>query len=319
MLLVASLAVGAAVSAQSGPTAGCSNDNPIQFGTQFFGENDYDNHLLSNGPTELEFAYSLPAGTYNISAVSTDGYEGRSEIIQTEEQWFAQFISGGSVVATTSPTGDVPDSVEQGIWSGSLGEVVLESAIDTVRVVHRAPGGDSQNSVRPVCLGATLTSAQAAAPIESIESSIMVMFDSEGIAESTITLECENADAMEVTGEMVMLITDPVDPGSVCTVGFPAEHDCTMSVRPAGDVEVDNSPGSKVITFPEDTAVDAKVEIFCNAAEEEAEVEVLGEVISNEPAVEEVVPEPPVEVEVLNEVVSAPVAQSTDANPTFTG
>ena len=93
LLLAASLiTVGAAVSAQSGPTADCSNDNPIQFGTQFFGSADYDNHLLSSGPTELTFDYALPAGTYEIAAVSTDGYIGRELITQTEEQWFAQFV-----------------------------------------------------------------------------------------------------------------------------------------------------------------------------------------------------------------------------------
>ena len=307
MLLVASLAVGAAVSAQSGPTASCSDDNPIQFGTQFFGTGDFGNHLLSNGPTQLEFAYSLPVGTYDISAVSTDGYEGRSAIVQTEEQWFAQFLSGGSIVATTAPTGDVPDptDADQAIWSGGLGEVVIDAPVDTVRLVHRAPGAISLNSVRPVCLGATLTSA----PLEMLESSIMVTFESENIDESTIRLDCENAEATEATGTMTMLVTDPVEPGSACTVEFPTEHDCDVTVRPAAQVEVDNADGVTTVTFPEDQAVDAKVEIRCDA-----EVEVLGEVITEEPAEPEVV-----EVEVLDEVVSAPIAQSVDATPTFTG
>lgn len=227
LLMAASLTVAAAVNAQSGPTSNCSSNNPIQFGSQFFGIGDFGNHLLSDGPTQLEFAYSLPAGTYNISAVSTDGYEARSEITQTEEQWFAQFLAGGSVIATTAPTRDVPDGIDQGIWSGSLGEVVLDSAVDTVRLVHRAPGTPSQNSVRPVCIGATLTSA----PVVEV-------------------------------------------------------------LPPAEVVEV---PPGEVL------------------------VEVAGVVDTPTERVEEATPDEPVEVEVLDEVVTAPVAQSTEANPTFTG
>ena len=172
LLLAASLiTVSAAVSAQSGPTADCSNDNAIQFGTQFFGSADLGNHLLSSGPVERSYAYDLAPGVYEISAVSTDGYLGRELVTQDEEQWFAQFLAAdGSIIDTSAVTDDVPDFVEIGIWPGSLGSVTIDQQVATVRIVHNAPGATSSpNSVRPVCLGASLTAEIPVATCDAVE------------------------------------------------------------------------------------------------------------------------------------------------------
>ncbi len=334
LLLAASLiTVGAAVSAQSGPTADCSSDNPIQFGTEYFGSADLDNHLVSSGPTERTYNYDLAAGTYEISAVSTDGYEGRDVVNQSEEQWFAQFLAAdGSVLATTDTTADVEDEVRIGLWSGSIGEVTLEAAATSVRLVHIAPGAASPNSVRPVCLGATPTGD---APV-NLESSITVDFDSENLDPSVVSVVCGDGDLQSSEGTAVDLVVDPVAPGTECTVEYPAEHLCIMSVTADGQedaIEVVETTGVKVITFPSDVSVDVLVDIDCNAPDqivdlpEDIPTDVLDETITNpsdndssdadpaDPAPAAVVPTP----EVLSEVVTAPVAQVQPGNPTFTG
>lgn len=340
LLLAASLiTVSAAVSAQSGPTSDCSNDNPIQFGSEFFGSEAHGNLILSNGPTERVYDYDLAAGSYEVSAVSTDGYIGRDLITQPEEQWFAQFLSAdGMVLATTGTTGDVEDLVETGFWTGSIGEINLEADATQVRVVHIAPGASVPNSVRPVCLGAT----PIGDPATNLDSSITVDFDSENIDPSVVSVVCGEGEPQSDEGTAVDLVIDPVTPGEKCTVEFPADHECTMFVTADGQedlITVVEGDGMKMITFPADASVDVLVDIDCNALIEDIapscdnivvaegddpavdpetgelcnpEPEVLNEVVTN-PAVDTPTPE------VLSEVVTAPVAQVQPGNPTFTG
>lgn len=164
LLLVASLiTVSAAVSAQTGA---CGADTGIAFDGPFFGTGDYGNHLLSvanaDGPTSIgPVSLALPAGTYALNAVARDGYEGRESVNQPSEQWLADFhAADGSYLATSRWTGDVPDNREAGEWAGSIGEITLSSDAATVTFRHAAPGpGNTPNSVRVVCLGATLISS----------------------------------------------------------------------------------------------------------------------------------------------------------------
>ena len=351
LLLAASLiTVGAAVSAQAGPTAECSNDNPVRFGTAYFGSEDLGNHLVSSGPTERSYSYTLPAGTYEISAVSTDAYEGRENVVQLEEQWFAQFIGAdGSVLATTDVTGDVPDPSDSntGFWIGSIGEVTLDAEAVSVLITHNAPGSSSANSVRPVCIGATPTGD---APVV-LDSTITVDFDSENIDPSVVSVVCGDSDGLSDEATSVDLVLDPVAPGTECTVQYPAEHVCTMAVTADGQedqIVVVESAGMKVITFPTAVSVDVLVDIDCNAPDEGPAIQpvatcdellaagaenpvdpatgesctdvpdtqVLEEVIENPAGGDSsVVPEP----QVLQEVTTAPVAQVQPGNPTFTG
>ena len=99
----------------------------------------------------------------------------------------------------------------------------------------------------------------------------------------------------------ITLVQDPVSAGSTCTVTVPnlANHDCTVSVNPTGldELVVVEGANNQVATFPTTFEVDVFVDIFCTG-----------------PA-----PDGAVDTEVLGEVASAPVAQATDAEPTFTG
>ena len=263
LLLVASLiTVNATVGAQASPTADCQSDNAIEFGSGFIGLEFFGNRLLGNGTTQIDFAYDLPAGTYDLNAVAIDSYVGRETITQPQEQWSAQFLGAdGSVLATSGVTGDLPDFVETGLWSGSIGEVTLASAATSLRVVHVAPGSEP-NSVRPVCLSAWLQDL----PAEVLESSITVDFDSENIEPSTVSVICVDGELTE-TDTAVDLVVDPVTPGTTCTVDFPTEPVCTMSVTPEDEIDLVVGEGTKTITFPEDVAVDVLVDIDCDAPE----------------------------------------------------
>ena len=148
--------------------------NIVQFGDEFFGVETLGNRLAADGPTEFEFPYTLEPGTYALFAQSVDAYNGREEISQPTEQWFAEFLAAdGSVLVTSGTTEDVPDGVRVGQWSGSVGEITLDADVVAVRVVHATPDSPSRNSVRPVCLSATevstVESAEAAERIEEPE------------------------------------------------------------------------------------------------------------------------------------------------------
>ena len=373
-LIASFFSVSSFAGAQDGFFGSCPA-NSVNFGTEdeFFGVTDYNNHLLSSGPTSQTTDFALAAGTYEIGAVSTDGYETRATIDeQPNEQWFAEFLAAdGTVLATSGITGDIPTGVERGFWTGSLGEVTLAADATSVRVVHAAIGSDSQNSVRAVCVGplseaeaeaigdaatdpaadgaadgaaggaaadgaaggaaadgaagdaaadgtagdaaadgagADGAAGDAAAQIDpSIASSISVNYDSTNIGPEVITLLCSDLGGINTFTEglgsgigeasAVDLVQDPVSAGSVCTVTFPnsATHECTMSVTPVGidELTVVEGDGNKVITFPTQFEVDVFVDIFCTGDE--------------------------IPTEVLAEVESAPVAQVTEAEPTFTG
>lgn len=168
LLLAASLVtVSATLSAQ---TTDCSGDQTVGFGTQFFGTGDFGNHLLSinnaDGGTALApVAVNLPAGSYDVGYVSTDGYVGRDTVSQPSEQWVVDFVGAdGAVLATTGATADVPDNIEQGYSNGQFGTIELSADAVSIVARHAAPGGgNTPNSVRPVCLGITDVTPQPAA------------------------------------------------------------------------------------------------------------------------------------------------------------
>lgn len=99
---------------------------------------------------------SLASGTWNITeAISWDSYPQRINSLQTSEVWVIEFLSGGSVVATSAPTQDLEDNVVTAEWRGPLGAVTLPTAVDGIRARHMpdlfedAPWGEA-NSVFPI-------------------------------------------------------------------------------------------------------------------------------------------------------------------------
>lgn len=103
-------------------------------------EQTIDAHLLrpSNSQSAV-FPIDIPAGTVSIPrATSRDFYPARETITQTSERWELQFLdAAGNVIATSAPTGDVPDLSADASWEGALGEVTLPANAVGIRANHR--------------------------------------------------------------------------------------------------------------------------------------------------------------------------------------
>ena len=145
----------------------------------------------------------------------------------------------------------------------------------------------------------------------SLASSITVIYNSTNIGPEVVTLLCADLGGINTFTEglgsgpneasALELIQDPVSAGSTCTVTVPnlANHDCTVSVNPSGldELVVVEGANNQVITFPTTFETDVFVDIFCTGPG----------------------PDGAVDTEVLGEVTSAPIAQATNGEPTFTG
>lgn len=131
------------------PSAGAQGDVCVD--TDFGGV-----RLIDHGGATPRREYSdpvvvdLPAGTYDVTGSSRDGYAGREGATQLSERWELQFLDeGGSVIATSAMSDDLPDRVRDAAWSGSMGSVTLPVAATAVRAHHRpdAPADGSPNSL----------------------------------------------------------------------------------------------------------------------------------------------------------------------------
>jgi hypothetical protein len=100
----------------------------------------------------------LPAGRYDIQAVTYDGYHGREDVAQPHEQLVYELLDErGAVVATTGATTDVPDRVLEATVVTELGTVEVVRPVTAVRARAFYTGNDrSPNSVEAICLGLTV-------------------------------------------------------------------------------------------------------------------------------------------------------------------
>ena len=106
---------------------------------------------------------AIPAGECNINGATYDGSTGCALAgIQEFEQLFLEFIDAqDDVVATTDSSDDLADLVEEAEWVGSLGIVVLDRDVATVRATHlyadqTVGSPEHVHSVMPSCFGAVL-------------------------------------------------------------------------------------------------------------------------------------------------------------------
>lgn len=325
------LGVAGVVAAQTGPSSDCTGDTVATFGEMFYGLEDEGNRLLSTAPQSREYAISLGAGTYTLNGVSYDGYDKREEIgPQTQEQWFAEFIgSDGSVLATSGITGDLEDLVNEATWSGAMGEVTLGAAATAIRITHAAPGSDSVNSVRPVCVGATNnaepspepapTTTEAPAPA----SSLSVDFVSTSSTSSSVSAACAELTESALGVEVSLEIAD-IPASSSCAVEYPTTLDCTTSIEPLS-VTGASATGVQNIIIPVAGGVDASMIIDCVEPQVASVVETT--TTSAPPAAvtaTTVAPTTPkaaveVETEVQQVVETAPAATAQTGQPAFTG
>lgn len=243
MLFAAALfADGDVVGAQAGPSpAGCSGDYVNGFGNVAF-DTVIGNKLVSSSPTSATHTLgsAIPPGTYDLSAVSYDGYTGReNDPGQFSEQWFAQLLdASGNVLATSTTTGDLADGVAEATWAGGLGQVTVGGTVTQIRTVHAAIGSAAINSVRPVCVGASTVSIDPPPPAttnppqepDSDTSSITVVKTVEGTGsgEATISLEC---------GEFGSALGSDSNP-TVSVGDLPVGASCTVSIADIGAANI---------------------------------------------------------------------------------
>ena len=263
VLLVASAGLFTAVSAQGGPTSGCSGDVVTEFGTDFFGPGRNDVAVFSTGLTSRTFDLSAPlaAGDYALSAVSYDGYPGRDTVfVQPEERWFAELLAAdGSVLAQSGTTADIADGVLEDTWAGAIGTVTIADTATQVRIVHASIGGSNPNSVEPVCVAATDITPEPEPEIPP--SSVTVTFQDEGPDASTISLDCGGT-SESATGRLVQLRLADLPGGSSCAIDYPADRVCDITSTPAG-TDLSQVRDQLVVSIPSEGNVDIQVNIIC--------------------------------------------------------
>lgn len=145
----------------TGPTASCAGDGTFAIWPDpgFEVEQDESSHLYYPGILQRTHPLPtpIPAGAYELDAVSYDGYPDRDGApAQPGEQWYLDFLDAdGNLLATSGVTADLADGVVEATWSGSIGGVALSAPAVTLIARHADPDGPSPNSVHPVCLGWT--------------------------------------------------------------------------------------------------------------------------------------------------------------------
>ena len=113
----------------------------------------------------------VPAGTYNLTAVSYDGYSARVASDQPNEVWFVQFLDAEkNVLAASDFTVDLADFVAEAEWIGGIGQVTWAGA-DAVQVkaLHGWLSWSTPNSVSPICFGADPPATVPVAPVVTVE------------------------------------------------------------------------------------------------------------------------------------------------------
>ena len=82
---------------------------------------------------------TIPAGsTVTLMGTAQDSYTDRAlGYAQPNEQFILQFLdANGSVIATSGPSGDLPDDTDTGTWTGGLGVITPASDVTAIRAVH---------------------------------------------------------------------------------------------------------------------------------------------------------------------------------------
>jgi hypothetical protein len=295
--------------AQDGPAFDCAGD-ATTFGSASFGTEDNGNRLLSTGPSTRDYTLSSPlaAGTYEINGVAYDGYSTREFTpAQPAEQWFGEFLAAdGTLLATTGTTVDVADEVVEATWAGSLGTVTLADTATTVRIQHAAANSTDVNSVRAICVGATLVVDEV--PVNSVT----VNYENTEDVAMPVELDCGNALIDSATGRIVELMLDELDPGTECAITFIDGDDCEIAVT-------DNVAGTRfdgyvlIVVLPDSGSHDVVVDIVCASGTVDPDPDPDPD---PEPPVVTTTPVAPIEPEVA---AVTEVATPIDMNPSFTG
>jgi hypothetical protein len=144
VLFVGGLVVGGPTPAVAS-TGGCTGDVVVALDSAVWARPGHDTY-------EFTLDEPLAPGVWSVQAGSFDGYEGRSAVVQTQEQWILDI--GGR---TLGPTSDLADGVEAASVLDDLGTLIAPSGIERFTVRHAAVSTSTgTDSVTAECLGFTL-------------------------------------------------------------------------------------------------------------------------------------------------------------------
>ncbi len=101
----------------------------------------------------LTLGASIPSGTYKVTLVGSDTYDGREKITQSKEQYFLELFDGGDLVAATGVLDDLQDKVHAATSTTVVNtDLVVSKDIDTVAAVHAAyPDTSTSHSINVNC------------------------------------------------------------------------------------------------------------------------------------------------------------------------
>lgn len=121
----------------------------------------FDNKKIrSDGTLEDALAsrdLTFAPGTYTVRSASWDGYPARVDHTQPHEEWYVEFLAGGTVVAATPPTNDLRDYVEEDMKVETLTSKLVLSMTTNKIVAHHNAFRDTAccNDVVPICVAVT--------------------------------------------------------------------------------------------------------------------------------------------------------------------
>ncbi len=199
---------------------------------------DYSGKRIFAPHSPHEFAVTsdinISAGTYDIYLEGYDGHEGRIAENQKEEQYKVILMGGGATVATTNPSGDVPDDKDDAFWSGKTDtSLTLSKNVDSLRIRHAHAGKQGKsNSLIPTCMMLVPEKEQEKKPIGAIC----------GNGKKESPEECDDGNAAAGDGcssscSLERIIIDPVcgngiaEAGEQCDDGNADENNCTSQCR----------------------------------------------------------------------------------------
>lgn len=129
---------------------------PLTAGSDSYIVNFPSTVLVSNMGTtfanEVSVNTNLPAGNYDITAVTWDAHSEHGDLNQSKEQVFFQFYnSNGSSISMTGNTNDIGANVDTA--TTVFGNSSIASAISKITAKHAHRGQDSKyQSVYPICI-----------------------------------------------------------------------------------------------------------------------------------------------------------------------
>ena len=214
---------------------------------------------------------TIPAGsTVTLMGTAQDSYTDRAlGYAQPNEQFILQFLdANGSVIATSGPSGDLPDDTDTGTWTGGLGVITPASDVTAIRAVHAGGAPTTANSLTPISTGicwtppAIIEEPVEEAPVEETpaekpETQVEGQgAEGEPAAETPVEqivipeAELEPAPAAPVEEEATPQVTAPVDTTPV--VADPAPKAAAPEAEVAGATQTRGAlpeTGSETIVF----------------------------------------------------------------------